>query len=142
MRIKELLAENNIIQFPGRESSSMKTEPTKTSLLQAFGSEEMNALSALGKGMVEKPSYWEDLDDDNKTIDAVAVKRLEKTLKKTLPVYTGIDVYGHTRKPKNPQAVVQMMPPEKMFIVDFDGERYLVDRTGAKSYIRFWLRML
>jgi hypothetical protein len=196
MRIKELLNENTILQFPGsgvdnpsvkipkgydrfeldhtagrnvasivgingarkvrisagpvelmRElvkvynggKSSVQLEPK--SVMQATGSDEINALSGLNKKMCEKPGYWSELSDDDCTIDEVAVKRLEKALKKTLPVYTGHDVYGPAGRPKNPQAEVRTMPSEMMFIIDIDGDRYLVDRTGANSYIRSWLRI-
>jgi len=118
----------------------------KISLMQAFGSSELAALEKAGIHLIEKPSYWEDLNKRH-AVDELKLKRIENIIGHKLKEYEGWEIYPTMHDddmPKHPQSSVAKMPKEDMFIVSFgDGsERYLCDRTGAKSYIRFWAKIL
>ena len=114
-------------------------KPEPMSMLQAFGSDQANIINSLGISLVEKPSYWEDL----KGIGDLNLAKLSKLLKRSgynLKTYSTKDIYG--MDPKGPQSSVLKMPPEEMFIIQFmNGNRYLVDRIGARSYIRNWAKI-
>lgn len=113
----------------------------KISLLKAFGSDEINILHDAGIHFVEKPDYWEDLD--KKPISEPTLKKAEKELAKhgvALKTYTSVQIWG--RDPKGPTSKFVNQPEETCFIVKLkNGQRYLVDRTGANTYIRMWVKI-
>ena len=116
------------------------------SMLQAFGSEQMNILHKIGVHFMEKPFYWEDLDRSDsqtgyKPITEITYKKLVTALKKSgyeLPVYSGKEIFGSDKRPKHCQ-VDAKFPKESTFVVKFDDAKYLCDTAGAKSYIRNWV---
>lgn len=123
---------------------------TPISMMQAFGSKEMNILHDAGITLSEKPSYWEDFERggyaEKHNIHDIKLKKAEKALGFKLPVLTGKEVYGTDAKPKGPQVKVSSdntdnLPP--MFIIAFsDDTRYLVDSTQANTYIRMWQKIV
>lgn len=120
----------------GKASVSIKP----LTMLQAFGSSQLNLAHDLGIKLVEKPSYWEDLSGADH-VDDVKLKRLEKELEKnghSLPTYSASKLYGSDYV-RGPLQKVVKLPGESMVIVKFDdGRRYLADTTGANTYIRMW----
>lgn len=127
----------------GKTDSNIKP----ISMIQAFGSPELAALDEAGIKLTEKPSYWEDFEEDGyaakRNIHQVALKKVEKTIGK-LKEYTSKEIYGIDLKAqkKGPLASYQHKPEEQMYIVKFqDGTKYLCDRTGASSYTRFWQKI-
>lgn len=125
-------------------------KPQKISMLQAFGSHAMNILHDAGIYFYEKPDDFYYIDAERtgsgryKPLHNVALKKAEKELAKIdvkLKTYSSKELWG--RDPKGPLESPHHMPPEQVFIVKMEnGKRYLVDKTGAKSYIRMWARIL
>jgi hypothetical protein len=138
MKLNEFLTEGEIISFKTGKPVDVKP----VSMMQAFGSPEMNVLDSVGIRLNEKPSYWEDLDQD-RVIDQVSFARLKKALAKEnirLPEYSSKEIYG--RDPRGPQVSVSNMPQENMLIINFEnGNKYLVDTSGARTYIRYWSKI-
>lgn len=120
-------------------------EVKQITLLQAFGSKELNVLNDAGIKLAEKPSYWEDFEEDGYAAKkyvhpAFSIARAEKALGGKFKVYTGKELYG-VDKPKGPLATVKNMPDEMMFIVDFGDSKFLADTSGAGTYIRNWAKI-
>lgn len=135
--VKELVK----IYNGGKSTQSLKP----ISMVQAFGSPEMAALDDAGIQLTEKPSYWGDFDDSGyaakRNIHQVKLKKIEKTIGK-LKEYDAKDVYG-TATPVGPLVKVQTMPAENMCIIKLgNGDRYLVDTTQARTYIRMWQKIV
>lgn len=127
--------------------SAANEKPEKISMLQAFGSHAMNVLHDAGINFVEKPDYWEDLDKPSgnyKPLHEVAFKKVEKELAKIdvkLKTYTSKELWG--RDPKHPLESPKEMPSEQVFVVKLaNGNRYLADKTGARTYIRMWAKIV
>lgn len=119
------------------------------SMMQAFGSAEMNALDEVGIRLTEKPSYWDDFDGNGfaakRNIHEITLKRAEKAVGRKFKVYKGTEVFGLIDKPRGPQVKTVMSPSdmEPMAIIEFgDGTRYLVDTTQANTYIRMWQKIV
>ena len=126
--------------------SDISTTIKPISMMQAFGSAEMNALHDAGIKLTEKPSYWEDFEGDGyavkRNIHELALKKAEKAIGSKLAVHHAKDVYG-TGNPKGPLVTVKNMPKESMCIIEMEnGDRYLVDTTQASSYIRMWQKIV
>lgn len=146
MRIYEIINEGEVVQFPGGEPAP---EPKQISMLQAFGSEGMNLIKEVlpSKSFIEKPSYFEDIVNSEKgSISEFEFERIKKAFGQVgLPLneYPFAEIYNlaPASMPKHPMADVPNMPEEKTFIlISPAGEkRFLVDRTGAQSYIRMWM---
>lgn len=127
----------------GKTDSGLKP----ITLMQAFGSKEMNLLNDAGIKFTEKPTYWEDFEGEGyaakRNIHQVALKKAEKVLGK-IPVLTGKEVFGYSQKPKGPLVSTKVqpkdMPPVAIIMFD-DGTKYLVDTTQANSYIRMWQKI-
>lgn len=134
-----------------------KTGLQKMSLMQAFGSEALNIAHDLGIKLQEKPESFYDLQ--HYPIGDTKLKKLEKEFKKygmQLNTYDSTKIFGHpykkdddelrvdTSRVKNrrfsPVENIVFKPEERMFIVKFaNGNRYLVDLSGANTYIRNWV---
>lgn len=130
----------------GKSDSGIK----QVSMLQAFGSPELNALHDVGIKLTEKPSYWEDFEGDGyaakNNIHQLALKKAERAAGK-FKVYKGADLFdakNGSDKPRGPLVKPSFMPTENMFIVHFafDDSRYLCDTTGANTYIRNWQKIV
>jgi len=112
---------------------------------QAFGSAQLNILKDAGVSLIEKPSYWEEIDTPEpdtkyKPISAATFKKVESELKKSgyeLKVYKGKEIFGSDKRPEGPLGDADL-PKEGMFVVEFTNSKYLCDCTGARSYIRNW----
>ena len=119
------------------------TKLTPMSMVDAFGSPEMKALHSEKIHFAEKPSYWNDFENDGfaakYTIHEIQLKKIEKTIGK-LKEYTGEQVYG-TDSPRGPLVSVKNMPKENMCILKLSTGRYLVDTTQANTYIRMWAKI-
>lgn len=120
-----------------------KMEPI--SMMQAFGSDEMNILDEIGIRLTEKPGYWEDFEGDGyavkRNIHDLLLKKAEKAIGHNFKEYNAKDVYG-TDRPGGPQVSVKKMPAETMCIIKMgNGDRYLVDTSQARSYIRMWQKI-
>jgi hypothetical protein len=132
-----------------KERADLIAKGTPITAMQAFGSDEMNILHDAGIKLTEKPSYWEDFEEDGfaakDNIHQLKLKKAEKAMGGKFRVIKGSEIYGTNTKPKGPQvgfkADVGTLP--NMFIIEFDdGTKYLVDVTQARSYIRMWQKIV
>lgn len=132
-----------------KERADLVAKATPMTMMQAFGSEEMNILHDAGIKLTEKPSYWEDFEGDGyaaeRNIHELKLKKAEKAMGGKFKVIKGAEIYGTNAKPRGPQvgmkADVGTLP--NMFIIEFDdGTKYLVDVTQARSYIRMWQKIV
>lgn len=148
MKVRELL-EGDVINIPIKKKDLEKVE-----LSDIFSSQIYNIVKKdIGIEFAEKPGYFSDINNDSvyKQISEVQLRKLQNILvKKNLPAlkeYSSKKIYGSrglTDKDGGfgPLASHQWLPNERTFIIKFDnGHRYLVDTSGAKSYIRTWLRI-
>jgi len=128
------------------------TEDTKSarvpfSLRETFGSFEMNTLYDLGHTMHEKPDYFSDIKD---TIGSRDIKEIEEAVGYKLNSYNIDDVLSPSvfkgqliKHPQNDLKPEALKYNDQMFILwdPKTKDRYLVDRTGAKKYIRHWTKI-
>jgi len=112
-------------------------------MTQAFGSSGLNIIVDNGFKLLEKPGYFEDMENEEgkyKPISEIGMKKIEREFKKAgqeLKTYTSKEIFGSD--PRGPLQSFRHKPEEMTFIIEFsNGKRYLVDRTGASSYIRMW----
>lgn len=136
----EELVKELVKLYNGGKSGSLKP----VSLVDAFGSNLMVAMQKEHVMFIEKPSYWDELDE--KPITELKFRRLEKIYKQQnghgFKVYSAKEVYGSDVKPKGPLGDVKTMPREDNCVITFgDGSEYLVDTTQANTYIRMWLKI-
>lgn len=127
----------------------------KIDLSDIFASKIYNIVKKdIGVEFAEKPGYFSELksaDDIYKPISEIQLKKLQNILsKKNIPElkeYSSKKIYGprgalDKDSGFGPLAAHQWLPKEGTFIIKFEnGNRYLVDTSGAKSYIRMWLRI-
>ena len=141
MKVKELL-EGEITKLPIKDLGDI------------FASQIYNIVRKdIGVEFAEKPGYFSDINPDNdEQITEVQLRKLQNILsKKNIPQlkeYPSKKIYGHRgsldqdRTGFGPLTSHQWLPKEGTFIIRFDNDhRYLVDTSGAKSYIRMWLRI-
>jgi hypothetical protein len=141
----ERLARELVMIYNGGKVS---TELKPISMLQAFGSKQLATAENMGIKLAEKPDHWADFEEygfaAENNFNQIKLKKLEKAVGK-LKTYKGVDIYGKTTfgdKPRGPQSRTIFMPSENMFIIKFDdGTRYVVDKTGAATYIRNWQKI-
>jgi hypothetical protein len=141
----ERLARELVMIYNGGKVS---TELKPISMLQAFGSKQLATAENMGIKLAEKPDHWADFEEygfaAENNFNEIKLKKLEKAVGK-LKTYKGVDIYGKTTfgdKPRGPQSRTIFMPSENMFIIKFDdGTRYVVDKTGAATYIRNWQKI-
>lgn len=115
------------------------------SMMQAFGSAEMNALDEVGIKLTEKPSYFDDFEGNGyavkRNIHDLTLKKAEKAIGRKFQELDAKDFYGGT-DPRGPLVKFTKEPPFKMGILKFqNGNRYLVDTTQASTYIRMWQKI-
>ena len=114
------------------------------SLTQAFGASDSQVLEQLNIVLREKPSSFSELEYTTphyRPLGEFDIHRINRALGYTLDEIMVYDIYD--RMPRYPMDQVERMPlNEHVFIIDFDdGRRYLVDRSGASSYIRHWAKI-
>jgi len=130
----------------------------KISMAQAFGSSGYNVLNDAGIKLVEKPSYWADLERD--PIGEVVFQKVKQLFQKSgveLPEVDAWEVYpldpdGGYAVVRGPQSSIENVPLKGVFVIrglpyknENTGERiegdFLVDSQGASAYIRFWRKI-
>jgi len=114
-------------------------------MMQAFGSDEMNALNDVGIKLTEKPSYFDDFEGSGfaveRNIHQLKLKKAEKAIGKKFPVAKAKDFFGG-RDPRGPLQKFEKEPHFGMGILEFEnGNRYLVDTSQASTYIRMWQKI-
>jgi hypothetical protein len=135
-----------LVKHYNGEKTDVDIKPV--SPMRAFGSAELADLSDAGISLAEKPDYWESLEPESSmgkkyAIDQLKLKRIEKIVGYKPEEYDSAHIFGYSGKPRGTSVKVKTMPEEQLFIVKFnDGSRYLADRTGAKTYIRFWAKIV
>lgn len=116
---------------------------TPVSGIQAWGSPEMVALEAANIKFAEKPSDWDDFENNGfaakYTIHEIQLKKIEKTIGQ-LKTYSGKEIFG-THFPKGPLVSFKKKPAENVCIISISTGKYLVDTTQANSYIRMWAKI-
>ena len=129
----------------GRAGTGIQTVDMAT----AFGSPGLNAVEkGLGVSFAEKPESFRQLDADEptwdrryRTINDIDLARISRDYGK-LNTYSFNDIWGHDISTPCAYLRGAVVPTEDTFIViNNRGQRYLVDRTGAQSYIRNWIRI-
>lgn len=116
----------------------------QVSMVQAFGASDSQVLEQLGIVLREKPSDFSELDYKShayRPLSEFDIHRINRALGYSLDVMMVYDIYDGV--PSYPLDRVARMPlNEHVFIIDFDdGRRYLVDRSGANTYIRHWAKI-
>lgn len=118
-------------------------------------SEAHNVLTNYGVGLKEKPSHWSELADNPLGDDGLQkVKKALANAEIRLEEYAAWEIYPinpdrRGDRVKGPLQSVENMPDPSVFIIydlPYSDKRggepkvgtFLVDRTGASSYIRFW----
>lgn len=113
----------------------------------AFTNDGYNILRSLGFVFLEKPDTLSYVRNTRK-IDQVSMKKIERVFKEyglKLNEYDSEKIYGENitsdEMLKSTMKSVKWKPEEDIFIVKFSktGNRFLVDGSGAKTYIRFWM---
>jgi len=110
-----------------------------TSMLQAFGSKGLNLIKDLNIPILEKPSYFNDIRRRG-AVSEIQYAQLKRHI--SLPEYTDVDVFGKKVDDMddnaNPLAKANLL--DDTFIIHFttSNNKYIVDTSGAKSYIRNW----
>jgi len=113
------------------------------SLKKAFGSAELNAAEKAGAKFTEKPSYLSDIKVGLSNKDVV---KIENEIGYKLNSYKLSDVVEKYKGKVYPQGdlnIGALKNDDQMFIL-WDpptNSRYLVDRSGATSYIRNWAKI-
>lgn len=117
----------------------------KISMMQAFGSHELNIAHDIGIKLIEKPHDWDEIEDKQYSEkDWVKLNAEMKKFGYKLKEYSFDEIYnvkvddGIAQMPRSPHVSVKKMPEEHMFFITTPGLTFLCDRTGAESYIRFW----
>jgi hypothetical protein len=108
----------------------------------------MKIANNLGISLFEKPSYFDDFVFSQwakkYNVTPQQIQQLAKELKKhghRLKLYTDDEIWG--REPRLPVSMVKELPPEEMALVKLgNGDIYLIDTTGASTYIRFWAKVV
>ena len=136
-------------------SKEFLNDAESVSFSSVFGSEAHNALTAAGINFKEKPSHWSELADNPLGDDGLQkVKKALANAEIRLEEYAAWEIYPinpdrRGDRVKGPLQSVENMPDPSVFIIydlPYSDERggepkvgtFLVDRTGASSYIRFW----
>jgi len=145
MKVRELL-EGNVIEFPTKKSNKNSIE---LSLDDTFSSGGYSFVKkVLGKTFSEKPDYFGSV----KEITALEFKKLQNALKKNnypdFKEYPAEKIFGEKGAKDDDvpgfgtSSSPKWMPDETTFVIKFgNGNRYLVDKTGARTYIRMWLKI-
>jgi hypothetical protein len=125
----------------GKSEHSVKP----VTMLQAFGSKEINAFNDAGIKLAEKPDGWNAFEDGaylaKYAYTELQLRRAEKALGHRLKVYTSKEIFGTSGRPRGMLANADF-PAEEMFIVDFgNNDRWIADTTGANTYIRNWAKL-
>lgn len=149
MKLSELVSEGTVTQVKkmrdiatGKDVMVNMDHAKEISMLDAFAP-TLGALSKLGLKVMEKPSYWEDLDKEQESYKPwteLGVKRAEKELGVKFKHVKSETLLPHGKK-KGPMQ--NMTPPDwDQAIVEFpDGTKYFADSTQARSYIRMWAKI-
>lgn len=145
IKATKIVKEGEVIQgnFGKKKDAAPVEAPKAISVLQAFGSEEMNILHDAGIHFVEKAAYWSELDKPEgkyKPITQIMFKKVEKELAKhgfKLAVLKAKDIYGGD--PTGPMQRYSKKPHEQCYVLEMgNGDRFLCDTTGANTYTRMW----
>jgi len=162
MKSKEFIAEDDNVtkgDFGAKGGPKPQMQNAKKiSMAQAFGSSGYNVLADAGIKLVEKPSYWADLE--RKPIGEVTFQKVKQLFQKSgieLPEVDAWEVYpldpdGGYAVVKGPLASIESVPLKGVFVIrglpyknENTGERiegdFLVDSQGASAYIRFWRKI-
>ncbi|MEY4332171.1 MAG: Cyanophage [Bacteroidota bacterium] len=130
----EPIDEAKIYQFPTEKTSGEK-QPELVPM-DFGGGDEYDILKSLGVHLMEKPDYFEYLDQDGKPITSLDLRKIQKALNRKLSIYTEKQLYG---RPINGTSAKLIMQPEDTFILQKDnGRYYLANRAFARTYIRLW----
>lgn len=154
MKLSDLF-EGDVRQFPtlkqmvdpttGKKVTVDMSKAKPVSLLSAFGGHTLQVLHDAGIRLMEKPNYWEDLDEKEgkyRPLSQFDIKRAEKELGEKFKEVDGKDIYGYSSKPNGPLANYATKPKDDIMIVKFsDGTRYLIDTTQANTYARMWAKI-
>lgn len=149
MKLSDIVSEGTVTQLKkmrdmttGKDVMVNMDHAKEISMLDAFAP-TLGALSKLGLNVMEKPSYWEDLDSEHgsyKPWTELALRRAEKELGGKFTKVKAETLLPHGKK-KGP--LQNMNKPDwDQAIVEFpDGTKYFADSTQASSYIRMWAKI-
>ena len=154
MKVCELF-EGEVKQFPtlkqmidpatGKKVTVDMAKAKPISLLSAFGGHKLQALNDANIHLLEKPNYWEELDEADgkyRPLTSFDIKRAEKELGEKIKIVDAKHIFGTNVKPRGPLHSYSVKPVDDLLIVLFnDGTRYLIDTTQAGTYARMWAKI-
>jgi hypothetical protein len=149
MKLSDIVSEGTVTQLKkmrdvrtGKDVMVNMDHAKEISMLDAFAP-TLGALSKLGLKVMEKPSYWEDLDakrENYKPWTELELRRAEKELGGKFPRVKSETLLPHGKKKGPMQDMTK--PDWDQAIVEFpDGTKYFADSTQARSYIRMWAKI-
>ena len=164
MRANEFIKEGDVIQGPWDKNVPSQTglnlyspdgEPVKgpvdTSSMekipmhQAFGQPEYSAIRGAGFKFDEKPGYMSEIRSEISLHDLI---KIENLIKREINSYQINRILTPRKGEYYPQTNAKfenlVNPNEETFILWLPetNDRFLVNRTGSKSYIRMWARIV
>lgn len=130
------------------DANKIKSVP----LSQMFGDDEYSKITNAGFEFSEKPSYMSDI---SKTISVYYLDKIQRIIQRPLHEYS-MDQFLSAKStgfrfgpkyeymPQSNATFSELKYDERTFILrdDMSGDRYLVNRTGANSYIRMWMKIV
>jgi len=134
----------DVVQGPWSEPKQTPVQRMeKIPMHQMFGRPEYAAIRDAGFKFDEKPGYMSEID---KEINVRDIQTIEQTIGRKLNSYEMSNILIKYKGEYYPQsnAKFESLKNDETFIL-WDTEtndRYLVNRTGASSYIRMWARLV
>lgn len=141
----------NLRDLEGNKVGPVDTSKMKEiSLHHVFGGPEYAAIKDAGFSFEEKPGYMSDI---SREINVRDVATIEQVIGRKLNSYQMSDILNIRRGEYFPQSTAKfenLKADDETFILwdnskrrpEEINNRYLVNRTGASSYIRMWARLV
>lgn len=152
MRAKEFILEGDVIQGPWGKQSPTDQKPINTSkpttvpLYKAFGQAEYVQMREAGFNFDEKPDYFDSIKSE---INVRDLPKISQLIGGKLNSYEAVNILTKYKDGKfypllDAKFENLKNPEEETFIVWLpeSNQRFLANRTGAKTYIRMWARLV
>lgn len=108
---------------------------TPVSLTQAFGSDAIRAFDEMNVRFAEKPESWEEIKR-RASCSADQLRKVEQQVGGLAEVSPEELFMGYHRP--HPLSNANDQLPETVVLAMPDGDRFVADRGGARSYYRMW----
>lgn len=147
LRALGVVLEGDVIKGPWDN----KPKPEKVSARHVFGPGEIEdklreyGSPNRGHTFKEKPSYFEDFDDEYNGLKYSTNERALKELKKhmRIPEYDDRDLYSidYTTTLKYPQTKYENVPSDDVYTIIVNGDTKYLCARYAQTYCRFWMKI-